>query len=152
MAIKIVKNTTKKSKKKIKPYYQLVYNYMIGDANGYTTEDSEVSVDNPYLERYVKLLNKLESTKGHWGVMLEEDRLNAHCKEGQITKDDLKFLKKIMFNRLDGVQLTEEEEGYIEELSEGVRSEAEYSFLVFEGVDLFYYDENNKKYETKISK
>lgn len=152
MAIKIVKNAIKKSKKKIKPHFIMIYNYMIGDSNGNTTEETEVSVNNPYLERYVKLLNKLEPTKGHWGVMLEDDRLEEHCKAKQITKDDLKFLNKIMFNKLGGEKLTEEEEGFIEELSEGVRSEAEYSFLVFEGIDLYYYDENNVKHETKITK
>ena len=49
-------------------------------------------------------------------------------------------------------EVSKENEVYASEFFEGVRHEAEYSFLVFEGVDLFYYDEYKKKHSTKIVK
>jgi hypothetical protein len=49
-------------------------------------------------------------------------------------------------------EFSKENEVYASEFFEGVRHEAEYSFLVFEGVDLFYYDEYKKKHSTKIVK
>jgi hypothetical protein len=41
-------------------------------------------------------------------------------------------------------------DGAKSEFFEGVRSDTEYSFLVFENVELFYFDENGKKHKTKI--
>ena len=65
-----------KSKKLSDPYYKLVYNYMIGDANGYTTEEETVSLDNPYVERYITLMNSLKTTKGKWGIILNSNSLS----------------------------------------------------------------------------
>ena len=150
----------KKPKKASKPYYELVYNYMIGDANGHTNEEVELSVDNPYIERYVTLLNSLKPLKGSWGVGLSRGDLYKHFDEGQITKDDYSFLNRLMFDGEDEddedgeytFEVSKENEVYASEFFEGVRDEAEYSFLVFEGVDLFYYDEYKKKHNTKIVK
>ena len=108
MPIKIVKE--KKSKKKITPYYILKYNYMIGDANGNTSEKMDISKDNPYLERYCTLLNSLEATKGYWGISLESDRLYEHFTEGQITEDDYKFLCRMMFEESDEYVIQSENE------------------------------------------
>jgi hypothetical protein len=144
MAIKIVKEKTHKRKKK--PYYLLVYNYMIGDADGYTTEEVEVSIDNPYLERYCKLLNKLKPNKGYWGLSLDEENIEKCHNEKQINKEEYDFLMATMFENeemYDG-------DGAKSEFFEGVRSDTEYSFLVFENVELFYFDENGKKHKTKI--
>ena len=35
------------------------------------------------------------------------------------------------------------------EIYEHLRSETEYSFLVFQGVEIYYYDENNTKYKVE---
>jgi hypothetical protein len=150
----------KKKKKKIEPYYILKYDYMIGDADGDTSEKVHISKDNPYLERYVKLLNSLEPTKGHWGVMLSSDRLYAHCKEGQITEDDYNFLSALMFEDYDyddededdkeKTSYFKEDDEYAGEFFEGVMAETEYSFLVFEGVSLKYVDEDGVKHKTVI--
>lgn len=35
------------------------------------------------------------------------------------------------------------------EICEHLRSETEYSFLVFQGVEIYYYDENNTKYKVE---
>jgi len=167
MPIKIVKNT--KESKKIKPYYKLVYNYMIGDADGETRKSAKISVDNPFVERYVKLLNSLESLEGCWGVMLTPEDIYKSFKEKQITEDDYLFLMRLMFvedeefddddeaeNKADDSSKianyfkTEKENKFADQFSDGVEGYTEYSFLVFEGLDLFYYDENNQKNKTEI--
>lgn len=142
----------KKTKKKQEPYYRLVFNYMIGDANGDTTEETETSIDNPYLERFVKLLNGLEPLKGHWGVMLEDYRLQRHVKEGHITQEDYEFLAPMMFYDWEEENDIEADydDGHKYGFMDCIRAEAEYSFLVFQGIDLFYYDENGVEHETKI--
>ena len=147
-----IKKAKKKSKKKREPYYHLVFNYMIGDANGYTSEEVEANVDNPYVERFVKLLNSLQPTKGRWGVILEEARLRDSLNEGQITEDDYNFLCPMMFYDWEEENELEEDpdDGFKYEFMDCVRDEAEYSFLVFEGIDLYYYDEYGVKHETKI--
>jgi hypothetical protein len=135
-----------------KPYYKLRYYYMIGDANGDTKEDVRVSVDNPYLERYVKLLNSLKSTQGYWGIKLEPSRLRKHLRENQITEDDYQFLMRMMFEEgTSTFEVPKENEKYADEFIEGVRSDAEYSFLVFQGCKLFYYDEFGQKHKTEIN-
>lgn len=145
--IKILESKT--PTEKIKPYYLLVYNYMIGDDDGNTTEEVTLSAGNPYIERYCTLLNSLKPTEGTWGLMLSQSDIRKCYEEKQISQDDFEFLKKTMFE--DGWQneeTGEEVDDYMIQFAEGVRSDVEYSFLVFKGVDLYYIDENNKKHET----
>lgn len=160
--IKIVADVPNTSKIQ-EPTYVLTYNYMIGDANGNTEEEIEVSLTNPFTERYVTALNKLKPTKGHWGVMLEDDRMYAHLEEGQITQDEYIILKTAFsdgdydpieegdFEEEDNpLILSQEDKDHLAEFSEGVRAEAEYSFLVFEGADLVYVDEFGKEHQTEF--
>lgn len=157
--IKIVKKKSKKKKRT--PYYILKYNYMIGDANGYTNEKVIISENNPFLERYVTLLRSLKPTTGRWGIVFDEYRLFNHYKEGQITKDDYAFLIKMMFENVDINEDEDEEqfdefivnpedEEYSFEFYDGIKGDTEYSFLVFEGVDLHYVDEYGEKHKTII--
>jgi len=152
--IEIRKEKKSKTNKVNEPYYLLKYYYMIGDADGNTSEKVEVSLNNPFVERYVTLLNSLKPTKGHWGVMLEEDRICDAFKENQITEDDYRFLCRMMFEELyeeiEEFEVSPENEDYANEFYDGVRSDTEYSFLVFEGVELFYVDEFGKKHKTTI--
>ena len=146
--IEIIK--TKPSKKVNQPYYSLKYNYMIGDADGNTTETVKISKDNPYLERYLVLLDKLKPTPGYWGISLEENKLKDHLKVGQISKDDYEFLKRIMFCEDSEFKVSKENEDFANEFYEGVVSDTEYSFLSFEGFELKYVDEFGVKHKTKI--
>lgn len=141
-----------KKNKKVKPHYVLTYDYMIGDANGDTREKCIVSIKNPYLERYVTLMNSLKPTKGTWGIVLKGDILENVLSEEQITKDDYHFLNTFMYeDSNEGTFFIEpENEKYRYEFSEGVRGEAQYSFLVFQGISLKYVDENNIKYDVEI--
>lgn len=139
----------KAPKRKIKPYYILEYNYMIGDANGNTSEVVKVSKDNPYVEKYCKLLNKLEPNKNSWGVMLNSEDLDSFLDEKQITQANYEFLNKCMFEPEDFYDNEKEYEFY-SEFWDGVRSDTEYSFLVFQGVELTYVDADKKKHKTNI--
>jgi len=152
--IEIIKK--KVSKKKRRPYYKLVFNYMIGDANGDTTEEMITSVDNPYVERFVKLLNSLKPNKGRWGLILDTENITKCFTEGQINEDDWKFLMYMMFPYYDlGIMKTpfeieEKDIGEYDVFSDCVRGDTEYSILFFGGIDLFYYDEYGVKHKTKI--
>jgi hypothetical protein len=158
--IKIVEpKEPKKPKKAKKPYYELEYDYMIGDANGSTSEKVRVSLENPFVERYVTLLNKLKPVKGSWGVQLESSDIYGNFDEKRITEDDCNFLIRTMFGTEgeedDGMEpyfTTDSDNKFADEFADGVRAETEYSFLVFEGIELYYYDENGKKNNTKILK
>lgn len=149
--IKIVQNK-EKTEKVNDPYYCLTYNYMIGDADGNTTEECQVSLKNPFLERYVTLLNKLEPTKGHWGIVFDgESILDDFLTEGQINDDDYHFLSRLMFEDSESeYPISPENEEYANEFYEGVRGDTEYSFLVFEGVDITYIDEYGVEHNTEI--
>lgn len=140
----------KKGKGNKTPYYKLVFNYMIGDANGNTKYDVEVSKDNPYLERFVTLVNKLKPEKGHWGVGLDNDCIESNVKQKNITRDDADFLIMLMHEGGWDENVPDENDDYAFEFFEGVRSETEYSFLVFECCDLYYIDEYGKKHNTVI--
>jgi hypothetical protein len=63
-------NLIKLIEEKCTPHYELVYNYMIGDADGDTTETCEVSLDNPFFERFIVLINSLPCPKDSWGISL----------------------------------------------------------------------------------
>jgi hypothetical protein len=156
MAIELIKE---KISRKQDSYYIIKYNYMIGDSNGYTSETTTLSADNPFIERYCKILNKLQATKGYWGISLSYgNRMWLH-EEGQITLDEYNFLTRLAFPEyLDEEEdeesinyfKTDQENGWADEFADGVRSETEYSFLVFQGIELKYVDENGKKHKTKF--
>jgi len=137
----------KTSSRKRTPYYLLVFNYMIGDANGDTRKSVRVSVDNPYVERFCKLLNKLKPLKGSWGICFRDNYLEDFLKCRQIKKDDFEFLRQTMYKDVEG-EVNLEEKHLV--FYEGITGETEYSFLVFEGVDLYYFDEFGLKHETEI--
>lgn len=52
------------------PYYILQFNYMIGDAKGYTNERVGISLDNPYTEKFITLINSLKPFSGTWELYL----------------------------------------------------------------------------------
>jgi hypothetical protein len=151
----------KKNKRKSDPYYLLEFDYMIGDADGQTSEEVVLSVDNPFIERFVTLINGLKPTKGTWGIVFEEYNFEKFYDEKQLTKNDYDFLRTLMFEidfeseefQLDNTfKIEEKDEDYAYEFFEGVRGQAEYSFLVFQGVTLYYYDEYGVEHETYFEK
>ncbi len=144
--IEIIKEKPKTNKKPKKPYYILKYDYMIGDANGDVNEKVDLSLENPYIEAYVTALNKLKPTKGHWGIILTTERLKEHFDEKQITDEEYKLLLDVFKSNYD------EDEEFLYEFEEGVRTENHYSFLVFQGATLTYVDEYGEKFKTRFVK
>lgn len=152
--IKLVEK--KKSKKKHKPAYTLEVKYMIGDANGYTSEEGTFPVEcADALERFCKILDKLQPLEGSWGVMLNE--MDSHFAEGQITQEDLDFWNLYVERDYDEDELDESAletlellgtHSYGDGLGDLVRAETEYSFLVYQNYKLTYYDEDNIKHQT----
>ena len=138
--IRVIEN--KKSKQN--PYYLLEFNYMIGDADGHTEEKMRCSIkDADIIERFVKLVNGLKPLKGTWGIVFEQHDFNKFLKEGQLNQEDYDFLKNVMFWD-DG------EDDMSAYFADCIKGETEYSFLVFEGVDLYYYNEDGVRHETQI--
>lgn len=134
----------KGNKKKQTPYYQLIFNYMIGDSNGSTSEEMDISIEDiDIVEKFIKIISKLEPTKGYWGISLDKYRIGYHRDEGQINDEEYGFLTKVMFE----YDKNDETAGYFYEC---VQSETEYSYLTFEGVDLYYYDEYGEKHDTIV--
>lgn len=153
--IKVVEK--QKKNKNQDPYYKLKFNYMIGDADGHTDEVMTVSVGehDEIIERFVKLINSLRPVNGTWGIMLSGDRIYEHFEENQITEDDYNFLKTVMFeywdeDEEDGEETDNKYKEYESFFADCIQADAEYSFLVFEGVDLYYYDENGVKHNTEF--
>ena len=144
--IKVIEKKEKLTKQD--PYYLLVFNYMIGDANGDKEESMACPVeDAEIVERFVRLVNSLKPLSGTWGIVFDSWEFDRFLKEGQLNQDDYDFLRKVMFWSDED----EGDDGYITSyFSECIRGEASYSFLVFQGVDLYYYDEYGIKYETQI--
>jgi hypothetical protein len=134
------------------PYYLLYFQYMIGDADGDTEGEAYVSLDNPFVERFVTLLNRLKPPKHYWGFGLKQDKIEEIYKEGQMTEDEYKFLTRILFDdREDNDYFkTEQENDWADEFNEGVKGEVEYSFLTFQGVYLIYVDETGRHLKTEI--
>ena len=144
-------------KKKSKPYYELIIHYMIGDSNGYTTEEADISVDNPFLERFCKILKKLKNPKHRWGFGLDIESIESNYKEKHITEDDKNFMICMMTNDpsnydedLKDYLKSEKEEEFANDFVKICRSESEYSFLTYQGFELTYVDENRKRHATKI--
>lgn len=145
--IKILEN--KKSKKKRNPYYELVIHYMIGDADGDTSKENVISMDNEYIERFMKLINNLPERPGHWGISLDQSYLDDVHSKKLMSDDDYKFLSDI-FGYPDESKFTHKQLEYIEEISECIASDTEYSFLTIEYAELVYYNEYGEKFNTQI--
>jgi hypothetical protein len=149
----IEKYLKKPTNKKVKPHYKLTINYMIGDADGKTREIVKLSEDNPYIERFCTLLMKLKPLPSTWGIVFGSDSLSKFVKDGQITEDDAKFLSATMFDDDDDDEFGKydiENDKFLNEFYNCISGETEYSFLVFETLDLKYYDENNVEYLTRF--
>jgi hypothetical protein len=56
------------------PHYHVVFNYMIGDADGYTTYDFTCESTEEIEEaiKYISILNKLKPLKDHWGICFDD--------------------------------------------------------------------------------
>jgi hypothetical protein len=118
---------------------------MIGDADGYTSRSVRVSIDNPHTEKYCRLLNKLKPCPGKWAVMLDWEHLMGCFKDKQITLEEFKFLERLMF----GPDKKTNRDEFSDEFYEGVET-YDWMYLIFQGVELFYVDDERVKHSTNI--
>lgn len=142
----------KKSNKKHTPVYNLKLNYMIGDANGYTSEEETFPIESAdVLEKFCKILDKLKPLNGTWGIVFDRG-LDRWFKEGQITQEDLDFWKIYVDNDYKEEDLDDEANDILDKIGDTlnylIRGETEYSFLVYQDYTLTYYDEDNVKHDT----
>lgn len=129
---------------------------MIGDADGYTSEEETYPVEcADALETFCKILDKLEPLKGSWGVMLNE--MEKHFEEGQITEEDLLFWHMYVDKEYDIKDLDKDaakmlkllgKNSYGDGLDSLIVGETEYSFLVYQDYKLCYHDEDGVKHNT----
>lgn len=132
---------------------------MIGDADGHTEEEVDLSVDNPYIEKYCRLLGRLKPIKGYWGISLTPEKIKISFEQGQMTKEEYDFLDRVMFfedhmcdkkNDLRTFFPTDDEYNYAGEFFDGIKADAEYSFLSLVGYSLHYIDEQNRLHQTEF--
>lgn len=125
------------------PYYHVIFNYMIGDANGNTTYDftcNESEIEK--VVKYVSILNKLKPLKDHWGICF--DNYEKEYPGEYIGLSEVEY--NVFMNLLDCEFYISKERS---EIQSCLASRNEYSFLVFQGVEIYYYDENNTKYKVE---
>lgn len=125
------------------PRYHVVFNYMIGDADGYTTYGFTCESTEEIEEaiKYISILNKLKPLKDHWGICFDNYTEEYPGEYIGLSEDEYNtFIDLLYSNDYDDIR---------GEISECLKSETEYSFLVFEKVDVYYYDENGIKYNVE---
>ena len=144
------------------PHYILKFNYSIGgESRDIITKTAKLSLNNPYIERAVYLLNNSLTGKE---LTLREIRTSYECDEF----DDMsyKFLIRILMDEdidldhyiTDDDETWEDVEDYLDmyythhanEFRDGVCTTVEGSYLVLEFVTLVYINEYGNEFRTSI--
>lgn len=128
------------------PYYHIIFNYMIGDGNGNTTYDFTCSPEDiDEVIKYVSILKKLKPLKRHWGICFDNYSEEYPGDYIGLSEEEYKTFLHLL-------ELEEEESTDIEfNICDCIKSRInEWSFLVFEGIEIYYYDKNNRKYQVVI--
>ena len=132
---------------RVKKNYKLKIFYMIGDANGKTSEEAVISINNPFLKPLTEALDKLGEIEGHWGTMLDEKHYDGNRKIGNINDFEYELLSLVTgyayeedaandFFKKYGYDESEQNHNYLQEFEGLLISDTEYSFLVYEGYKL----------------
>ena len=145
------------------PHYILKFNYSIGgETSDIITKTTRLSLNNPYIERAVHLLNNFLTDKE---LTLEEIKTSYECDE--FDEMIYKFLIRILMNEdidLDhyitgDYETWEDVDEYLDiytyhadEFRDGVYITVEGSILVFEFVELVYINEYGNEFKTSIIK
>ena len=69
-------------KNTIKPHFQLSINYIVGEFEGDTRISNKISIENPFLERFCNLLNKLEPLKEKKGIIFTQNKIISVYNKG----------------------------------------------------------------------
>ena len=145
------------------PHYILKFNYSIGgETSDIITKTTRLSLNNPYIERAVHLLNNFLTDKE---LILEEIRTSYECDE--FDEMSYKFLIRILMDEdidldhyITGDNETWEDiDEYLDiytyhadEFRDGVYSTVEGAFLTLEFVELVYINEYGNEFKTNIIK
>lgn len=125
------------------PYFQIKFQYMIGDADGYTSYDFTCGEEDiEEVMRYINILNKLRPLEGHWGICVEDYPDEYPGEYIGLSKEEYEIFKELLDSGDD--------DGIKGEICECLRSRTEYSFLVFQGVSVYYYDIFNTKFNVEL--
>lgn len=145
------------------PHYILKFNYSIGgETSDIITKTTRLSLNNPYTEKAVYLLNNFLTDKE---LIIEEIKTSYECDE--FDEMSYKFLIRILMNEdinlehyITGDNETlEDVDEYLDiytyhadEFRGGVYTTVEGSILVFEFVELVYINEYGNEFKTDIIK
>ena len=145
------------------PHYILKYNYSIGgETSDIITKTTRLSLNNPYIERAVHLLNNFLTEKELTLISLR----NSY-EDSEFNDMDYKFLIRILMHEdidlehyITGDNETlEDVEEYLDiytyhadEFRDGVYTTVEGAILVFEFVELVYINEYGNEFKTSIIK
>lgn len=157
-----------KGKPLTKPFYTLEMKYMIGDANGNTSNKMEIDVEHaPRIERFCRILDKLKTKKGTWGIILDDDYYPSMWSEKMVSRSEYLFFLWSLndYNDIkqdESLELTEAELELIDtfefkdeddyfSFGEVISGVTEYSFLVYKGYKLTYTDEHGETFNTSFS-
>ena len=145
------------------PHYILKFNYSIGgETCDIITKTTRLSLNNPYIERAIYLLNNFLTDKE---LILEEIKTSYECDE--FDEMSYKFLIRILMNEdidlehyiTSDNETLEDVEEYLDiytyhadEFRYGVYTTVEGSILIFEFVELVYINEYGNEFKTSIIK
>ena len=145
------------------PHYILKFNYSIGgETSDIITKTARLSLNNPYIERAVYLLNNFLTDKELTLISLRDS-----YEDGEFNDMDYKFLIRILIHEdidlehyITGDNETwEDVEEYLDiytyhadEFRDGVYTTVEGAILVFEFVELVYINEYGNEFKTSIIK
>ena len=145
------------------PHYILKFNYSIGgETSDIITKTTRLSLNNPYIERAIYLLNNFLTDKELTLISLR----NSY-EDSEFNDMDYKFLIRILMDEdidldhyITGDNETwEDVEEYLDiytyhadEFRDGVYTTVEGAILVFEFVELVYINEYGNEFKTSIIK
>ena len=102
----------------------------------FTCNESEIEE----VVKYVSILNKLKPLKDHWGIFDNYKKEYPGEYIGLSEEEYNIFTELSCYDGNDAIKV---------EICDCLRSETEYSFLVFQGVEIYYYNKNNTKYKVE---
>lgn len=124
------------------PHFEVTVHYMIGDADG-DTEEAIMYETEEALEQdipYIKLLQKLNPLKGHWGILFSDYSKEYPGEYIGLTRDEYsKF-----------IDLLDYENTPSESISSALCSERDSYWVVFQDIDVTYVDESGRTHEVII--
>lgn len=127
--------------KKRKPCFIVSINYMIGDANGNTTETLIVNREQlEKLESYLKILTKLKPLKGHWGICFSNYPSEYPGEYIGLNEEEYSMF----------LDLLDSDKTPCEELTDLLYTERESYWVSFTELNIEYIDENNVIYDVML--